>query len=452
MRITIVGTGYVGLVTGACFAEMGNHVTCVDIDQDKLDKLRKGIVPIHEPGLEELIAGNYHTGRLDFASDLGDSLNESAVTFIAVGTPANGDGSADLSHVIAVAKAIGQKMTGPVVVADKSTVPVGTADKVASVIAEELATRNLDLDFEVVSNPEFLKEGAAIEDFMYPDRVIVGCEGEQTKALMRELYAPFSRHHDKLQFMAVRDAEMTKYAANAMLATRISFMNEIALMCDAYGVDVENVRKGIGSDRRIGFSFIYPGIGYGGSCFPKDVRALISMGHKIGMPTPLFEAVDSRNETQKTVLVNRIRDVFGTDLSGMTFALWGLAFKPETDDVREAPALEIIRGIIESGGKVQAFDPEAMETARAALPAGWLKDGSVELEAADPYDVVDNADALIIATEWKPFRQPDFALLAQNLSRKVIFDGRNIYDPGGLANYGLTYVGIGRRSPSVESD
>lgn len=452
MRITIVGTGYVGLVTGACFAEMGNHVTCVDIDQEKLDKLRKGIVPIHEPGLEELITENYQAGRLDFASDVGESLNESEITFIAVGTPANGDGSADLSHVVAVARAIGQKMTRPTVIADKSTVPVGTADKVAGVIAEELGTRKLDLDFEVVSNPEFLKEGAAIEDFMYPDRVIVGCEGESSKALMRELYAPFSRHHDKLQFMAVRDAEMTKYAANAMLATRISFMNEIALMCDAYGVDVENVRKGIGSDPRIGFSFIYPGIGYGGSCFPKDVRALISMGHKVGMPTPLFEAVDSRNQAQKTVLVNRIRDVFGADLSSLTFALWGLAFKPETDDVREAPSLEIIRGIVESGGKVQAFDPEAAETAKQSLPAAWLDEGRVVIHADNPYTVIENADALVIATEWKPFRQPDFPMLAQSLKRRMIFDGRNIYDPERLASYGLTYIGIGRRSPAAESD
>ena len=452
MRITIVGTGYVGLVTGACFAEMGNHVTCVDIDEAKLQKLRQGIVPIHEPGLEELVKENFHSGRLDFTAKLDASLNESEIIFIAVGTPPNGDGSADLSHVLAVARTIGRTMTRPTIVADKSTVPVGTADEVEKVIRAELDARGADIDVEVVSNPEFLKEGAAVEDFMQPDRVIVGCKSEKTREVMRELYAPFSRHHDKLQFMSVRDAEMTKYAANAMLATRISFMNEIAQMCDAYGVDVENVRKGIGSDPRIGFSFIYPGIGYGGSCFPKDVRALIAMGKKMNISTPIFEAVDARNQSQKLLLVDRVRAVFGDDLSGCTFALWGLAFKPETDDVREAPALDIIRGIVERGGRVKAFDPEALDTTAAVLPQGWLKEGLVELHKEDPYAVIDDVDALVIATEWKPFRQPDFPLLAKKLKRRIIFDGRNIYDPHRMANYGLTYIGIGRRSPAIESD
>ncbi len=440
MRITIVGTGYVGLITGACFAEMGNQVNCIDIDQAKLDKLRQGIVPIHEPGLDSFITRNTAAGRLSFSSDLESSLHQSEVLFIAVGTPPNEDGSADLSHVLAVAKEIGSKLKGPIVVVDKSTVPVGTADKVRETIAAALKARGEEIKFDVVSNPEFLKEGNAIKDFMSPDRIVIGCDSETSRIVMQDLYAPFSRNHDKLQFMGLRDAEMTKYAANAMLATKISFMNEIALLCDRYDVDVENVRKGIGSDHRIGYSFIYPGSGYGGSCFPKDVRALISMAESVGVDPRIFKSVEERNRSQKTVLMSSITTQFGADLTGKTFALWGLAFKPETDDVREAPALEMIQAIVDKGGIINAYDPQAMTTAKAELPTAQLP--SVNFMEG-PYAAIKGADALIIMTEWKMFRQPDFKLLLE-LKEKIIFDGRNMYDPEHVHNCGLTYVGIGR--------
>ena len=431
-----------GLVTGACFSEMGNHVTCVDIDEQKLTKLRQGVVPIHEPGLAQLVEKNTAAGTLDFTSRIEDSLNQSQVVFIAVGTPPNEDGSADLSHVLSVARQIGDKLTSPIIVVDKSTVPVGTADKVLEMITERLNQRGETIDFDVVSNPEFLKEGAAIADFMSPDRIVIGAAKESSFGVMSELYASFSRNREKIQTMGVRDAEMTKYAANAMLATKISFMNEMALMCEKYDVDVENVRRGIGSDSRIGYSFIYPGAGYGGSCFPKDVRALVSMAEEKGVDAHIFSAVERRNQEQKTVLLNKITERFGDDLSGKKVAIWGLAFKPETDDVREASALVMIRGLLARNATIAAYDPEAMETTKIDL--GEL---STRLEyTKDMYDAVVDADALLVMTEWKQFRQPDLSRLATELREKVIFDGRNLYDPAVVAKHGMDYIGIGRRS------
>ena len=431
-----------GLVTGACFSEMGNHVTCVDIDEQKLTKLRQGVVPIHEPGLAQLVEKNTAAGTLDFSSSIEDSLNQSQVVFIAVGTPPNEDGSADLSHVLSVARQIGDKLTSPIIVVDKSTVPVGTADKVLEMITERLNQRGETIDFDVVSNPEFLKEGAAVADFMSPDRIVIGAAKESSFGVMSELYASFSRNREKIQTMGVRDAEMTKYAANAMLATKISFMNEMALMCEKYDVDVENVRRGIGSDSRIGYSFIYPGAGYGGSCFPKDVRALVSMAEEQGVEAHIFSAVERRNQEQKTVLLNKIAERFGDDLSGKKVAIWGLAFKPETDDVREASALVMIRGLLARNATIAAYDPEAMETTKIDL--GEL---SSRLEyTKDMYDAVVDADALLVMTEWKQFRQPDLSRLATELREKVIFDGRNLYDPAVVAKHGMDYIGIGRRS------
>lgn len=431
-----------GLVTGACFSEMGNHVTCVDIDEQKLTKLRQGVVPIHEPGLAQLVEKNTAAGTLDFSSSIEDSLNQSQVVFIAVGTPPNEDGSADLSHVLSVARQIGDKLTSPIIVVDKSTVPVGTADKVLEMITERLNQRGETIDFDVVSNPEFLKEGAAIADFMSPDRIVIGAAKESSFGVMSELYASFSRNREKIQTMGVRDAEMTKYAANAMLATKISFMNEMALMCEKYDVDVENVRRGIGSDSRIGYSFIYPGAGYGGSCFPKDVRALVSMAEEKGVDAHIFSAVERRNQEQKTVLLSKIAARFGDDLSGKKVAIWGLAFKPETDDVREASALVMIRGLLARNATIAAYDPEAIETTKIDL--GEL---SSRLEyTKDMYDAVVDADALLVMTEWKQFRQPDLSRLATELREKVIFDGRNLYDPAVVAKHGMDYIGIGRRS------
>jgi UDPglucose 6-dehydrogenase len=421
---------------------MGNHVTCVDIDEQKLTKLRQGVVPIHEPGLAQLVEKNTAAGTLDFSSSIEDSLNQSQVVFIAVGTPPNEDGSADLSHVLSVARQIGDKLTSPIIVVDKSTVPVGTADKVLEMITERLNQRGETIDFDVVSNPEFLKEGAAIADFMSPDRIVIGAAKESSFGVMSELYASFSRNREKIQTMGVRDAEMTKYAANAMLATKISFMNEMALMCEKYDVDVENVRRGIGSDSRIGYSFIYPGAGYGGSCFPKDVRALVSMAEEQGVEAHIFSAVERRNQEQKTVLLNKIAERFGDDLSGKKVAIWGLAFKPETDDVREASALVMIRGLLARNATIAAYDPEAMETTKVDL--GEL---SSRLEyTKDMYDAVVDADALLVMTEWKQFRQPDLSRLATELREKVIFDGRNLYDPAVVAKHGMDYIGIGRRS------
>lgn len=440
MKVTIVGTGYVGLVTGTCFSEMGNQVTCVDIDDEKLNNLRRGIIPIHEPGLEELIDKNTAAGRLTFSNSLADSLVGSAIAFIAVGTPSNEDGSADLSHVLAVARQIGENMVGPILVVDKSTVPVGTADLVEANITKALESRGVDIAFEVVSNPEFLKEGAAVQDFMSPDRIVVGVKGPNGNDLMRELYAPFSRTKDKMHFMGIRDAEMTKYAANAMLATKISFMNEIALLCESYGVDVEQVRKGIGSDSRIGYSFIYPGAGYGGSCFPKDVRALASMAREKNIESYIFDAVERRNNEQKLLMFQKLVDYFGDKLRDCKIAVWGLSFKPETDDVREAPSLTVIGKLLELGVKVQAYDPKAAAGALQALGdvGGQFTIGS------DMYKVLEGADALLLMTEWKEFRQPDFELIKQKLNIPLILDGRNVYDPDVMHRHGFVYAGVGR--------
>ncbi len=440
MKIAIVGAGYVGLVTGACFAEMGNNTVCVDIDEQKLAGLRQGILPIHEPGLEQMVVANTSAGRLVFSSDLSAAISDAEVVFIAVGTPPNEDGSADLSHVLAVAKSIGQKIQHPIVVVNKSTVPVGTADKVNEALREELDQRGVDIDFDVVSNPEFLREGSAVQDFMYPDRIVVGAENPKSERVMEELYGSFSKKQDRIQFVGIRDAEMIKYAANAMLATKISFMNEVALMCDEFGIDVENVRRGIGSDPRIGPSFIYPGCGYGGSCFPKDVRAMINMAGQAELKDTIFEAVERRNQLQQLVLVDKVVAQFGSDLEGKLFALWGLAFKPETDDIRGAPAITIARHLCERGAKVVACDPQAIEVSKEAL-AGL----AVEY-VDDPYQATENADALIVVTEWRQFKQPDFRRLSKQLRSKTIFDGRNIYNPARCTDYGLNYIGIGRSS------
>ena len=440
MKIAIVGTGYVGLVTGACFAEMGNNTVCVDIDEQKLAGLRQGILPIHEPGLEQMVVANTSAARLVFSSDLSAAISDAEVVFIAVGTPPNEDGSADLSHVLAVAKSIGQNLQHPIVVVNKSTVPVGTADKVNEALRAELDQRGVDIDFDVVSNPEFLREGSAVQDFMYPDRIVVGAGNPKSERVMEELYGSFAKKQDRIQFVGIRDAEMIKYAANAMLATKISFMNEVALMCDEFGIDVENVRRGIGSDPRIGPSFIYPGCGYGGSCFPKDVRAMINMAGQAELKDTIFEAVERRNQQQQLVLVDKVVAQFGSDLEGKSFALWGLAFKPETDDIRGAPAITIARHLCERGAKVVACDPQAIEVSKEAL-AGL----AVEY-VDDPYQATENADALIVVTEWRQFKQPDFRRLSKQLRSKTIFDGRNIYNPARCTDYGLSYIGIGRSS------
>lgn len=440
MRITIVGTGYVGLVTGSCFAEMGNRVTCIDVDENKLAQLKKGISPIHEPGLTSLIKSNYKANRLLFSTDLAAAINDSEAAFIAVGTPPNEDGSADLSHVIAVAHNIGKSMSSPIVVVNKSTVPVGTTEKVRNVIQSELDLRGISIEFDVISNPEFLREGSAIKDFMYPDRIVIGTENPKSRRVMDELYEPFSKKEDRIQFVGTRDAEMIKYTANAMLATKISFMNEVSVMCDKMGIDVENVRRGIGSDARIGTSFIYPGCGYGGSCLPKDVKAMIKMAKDAGIDGAILEAIESRNNQQKKVIVDKIVQRFGENLTDKTFAVWGLAFKPETDDIREAPALIIIDELRRRNANIQVFDPEARHAAKAIL-------GDHHIHYADePYATIENADALIVVTEWREFKQPDFRHLANKLKSKLIFDGRNIYNPARVADYGLQYVGIGRNN------
>jgi UDPglucose 6-dehydrogenase len=443
MKLTIIGTGYVGLVTGACFAEMGNTVTCVDIDKNKIDGLKKGILPIYEPGLESVVANNYKNGRLSFCTSLTDPSAESSVYFIAVGTPPGEDGSADLQYVLAVARDIGRHISGYTIVVDKSTVPVGTADKVREAIREELAKRAVNIPYDVVSNPEFLKEGAAVEDFMRPDRVVIGTDSEKVHKAMRDLYLPFMRTHERLLFMGVRDAEMTKYAGNAMLATKISFMNEIAILCERMGVDVENVRQGIGSDSRIGYSFIYPGAGYGGSCFPKDVKALIRMAEDNGYEPKVMNAVEARNEAQKHVLFEKISRRFGVNLKGMTFGLWGLAFKPGTDDLREASSVVLLTQLIGASATVKAYDPVAMTTARREFPRAWFDSGQLKL-VDEQYSALDGADAMILITEWKPFRHPDFGRIKEILKKPIIFDGRNQYDPEVVRKAGFEYSGIGR--------
>jgi UDPglucose 6-dehydrogenase len=439
MKVSVIGTGYVGLVTGACLADVGNDVLCVDLDVGKIERLKAGQIPIYEPGLEPIVRRNVAAGRLRFTTDPAEGARFGVVQMIAVGTPPGEDGSADLSHVLSAARAIGRELTGYAVIVDKSTVPVGTGDRVQAAIASELAARGVQMDFAVVSNPEFLKEGAAIEDFTRPDRIVLGIDGDsRAEAVMRELYAPFQRHHDRTLVMARRSAELTKYAANAMLATRISFMNELANLAELTGADIEEVRRGMGSDPRIGFSFLYAGTGYGGSCFPKDVKALARTGAEAQMQLHILDAVEAVNGVQKTVLVRKARRRFGS-LSGRRFAIWGLAFKPNTDDLREAPSLAVIRLLLSEGASVCAFDPVAIPEARALLgeQAGLAYADSAHAALA-------GADALMILTEWKEFRSPDFDAMRQALAQPVILDGRNLYEPARVAEHGLEYYGIGR--------
>jgi UDPglucose 6-dehydrogenase len=442
MKVTVVGTGYVGLVTGACLSEMGNHVVCLDLDERKIRVLNEGGIPIHEPGLESVVKRNVAAGRLQFTTDIAAAVAHGTIQFIGVGTPPDEDGSADLQYVLAAATSIGRLMTDYKVIVDKSTVPVGTADKVRAAVRAALQARGLgDMDFSVVSNPEFLKEGAAVEDCMRPDRIVVGADDERAVLLMRSLYTPFMRNHDRLQLMDVRSAEFTKYAANAMLATRISFMNELALLAERVGADIESVRKGIGSDPRIGTHFLYPGTGYGGSCFPKDVKALIHTGRENGMDLGVLQAVEAANERQKHVLVDKITARFGQDLTGLTFALWGLAFKPNTDDMREAPSRVIVSELARRGAAIRAYDPVAMEEAARVLEGTA---GLVFVKSQS--DALDGADALVIATEWKEFRNPDFDAIKATLKHPLVFDGRNIYDPVLMKMHGIDYQGIGRRA------
>ncbi|MBU1340619.1 MAG: UDP-glucose/GDP-mannose dehydrogenase family protein [Proteobacteria bacterium] len=443
MKLTIIGTGYVGLVTGACFAEMGSIVTCVDIDKEKIDNLKNGKLPIYEPGLENLVMQNYKEGTLNFSTNLEETSKNSNIFFIAVGTPPGEDGSADLRYVLQVAKEIGQNINAYSMIVDKSTVPVGTADKVKATIQTQLEKRGVNIEFDVVSNPEFLKEGAAVNDFLKPDRIIIGADSQRAAKIMKRLYAPFSRNREKVILMNVRDAEMTKYAANSMLATKISFMNEISNICERLGVDVENVRKGIGSDSRIGYSFIYPGCGYGGSCFPKDVKALIKTSKDNGFIPELLNAVEKRNNLQKKVLSSKIIKKFGPDLSDKTFCMWGLSFKPGTDDIREASSSEIIKELINSGGTIKAFDPVAMDQAQKEFPEKWFEKGQLIFES-NQYSAIENTDALVLVTEWKAFRQPDFKLMADTMKNLIIFDGRNQYDPEEVKEMGFEYHGIGR--------
>ena len=440
MNIAVIGSGYVGLVSGACFSEMGNKVTCVDIDPKKIDALEKGILPIFEPGLEPMVLKNVKNGNLFFTTSMELALKAAEVVFIAVGTPMGHDGSADLQYVLAVAKSIGQIMQKPLVVVDKSTVPVGTADKVRTAIQKELDARNADLLFDVVSNPEFLKEGAAIDDFMKPDRVVVGSDSAQATELMEQLYAPFFRTNNRMIKMDIRSAEMTKYAANAMLATKISFMNEIANICEKVGADANQVRIGIGSDTRIGYSFIYPGAGYGGSCFPKDVKALKKIAEEHGYKAGLIRAVEAVNDAQKLVIAQKIVKRFGEDLTGKTFGLWGLAFKPGTDDMREAPSIYVVKELVSRGAVIRAYDPKATEEAQEC----YLKGVENVEYLRSKYEVLKNASALILLTEWKEFRSPDFDEIKSQLQHPVIFDGRNQYNAFELKDKGFEYFQIGK--------
>jgi UDPglucose 6-dehydrogenase len=439
MKITIIGTGYVGLVTGACLAEMGNHVLCLDIDEKKVRLLETGVMPIHEEGLAEVAQRNAAAGRLQYTTDLARAVAHGTLLFIAVGTPPGEDGSADLQYVLAAARDIGRLMTDYKVIIDKSTVPVGTGDEVKAVISEELRQRGVQVDFAVVSNPEFLKEGAAVADFMRPDRVVIGAEDERAILLMRSLYAPFVRNRDRVLLMDVRSAEFTKYAANSMLATRISFMNELSRVAERVGADIEHVRLGIGSDPRIGSQFLYPGIGYGGSCFPKDVKALVRSASEVGVELKLLSAVEAVNQQQKLVLVDKVVQRLGADLSGKTFALWGLAFKPKTDDMREAPSLTLVHELLRRGARVRAYDPiAAVQAKRAFADVAGLS------IAPSAQEVLSGADALLIATEWKEFRTPDFDSMRGALKTPLVFDGRNVYDPELMASLGFEYHSIGR--------
>ncbi|MEC5387828.1 UDP-glucose/GDP-mannose dehydrogenase family protein [Uliginosibacterium sp. H3] len=447
MKITVIGTGYVGLVSGACLAEMGNDVLCLDLDASKIARLKDGQIPIFEPDLDGVVARNVAARRLHFTTDVEEAVRFGTIQFIAVGTPPDEDGSADLQYVLAAARNIGRLMTDYKVIVDKSTVPVGTADKVHAAIADELAKRDVQLPYSVVSNPEFLKEGAAVEDFMKPDRIVIGADDDRAIHLMRALYAPFQRNRDKLLVMDVRSAELTKYAANAMLATRISFMNELALLAEKLGADIELVRQGIGSDPRIGYSFLYAGCGYGGSCFPKDVKALIRTGNDNGHALQVLTAVEAANDTQKSVLEKKLVQRFGEDLRGHHFALWGLAFKPDTDDMREAPSLVLIEALLARGATICAYDPVAMTEAKRVLgerpSLGY---------ASTPDNALEGADALVIVTEWKEFRSPDFSRIKKQLRHPVVVDGRNIYQPALVAGFDLEYYSIGRKQAENDKE
>ncbi len=431
MRIAVIGSGYVGLVAGTCFADSGNDVTCVDIDAEKIEGLNAGKLPIYEPGLEELVANNVLEQRLTFSTDLAAAVGSASVVFIAVGTPEGESGDADLQHVLQAASDIGKALTQYTVIVDKSTVPVGTADRVREAVAAQTS-----VPFDVVSNPEFLKEGAALDDFLRPDRIVIGTDTERAAKVMTDLYAPFVRTEHPIIFMDTRSAELTKYAANAMLATRISFMNDMAALCEKVGADVDSIRKGLGADRRIGYPFLFPGVGYGGSCFPKDVKALVATAREFGLELDLLRAVERTNERQKKLLIGKALKHFG-DLNGRTFAVWGLAFKPKTDDMREAPAIEVIEGLIGKGAKVRAFDPVATASAKKLF-------GDRVHFGQRPYDVLDGADALFVITEWNEFRHVDFDKVKQKLKTPVIFDGRNVYSPTDMRERGFTYYGVGR--------
>ena len=443
MKITIIGTGYVGLVSGTCFAEMGNAVTCVDISQEKIDDLNKGIIPIYEPSLEELIQSNKQAGRLSFSTSLEDAMKKSNIFLIAVGTPESPNGEANMEYVYAVASEIGEHLIQESVIVNKSTVPVGTAQKVKSIIDESLKKRGEKVKFHVVSNPEFLKEGDAIQDFMRPDRVIIGTDSDYALNMLKQLYSPFTMNHDRLITMGVKEAELTKYAANAMLAAKISFINEIAHICDELGIDVESVRKGIGADSRIGYSFIYPGAGYGGSCFPKDVKAIIHTAKKAGVEPLVLEAVEKRNQRQKKRMFDYITEKYGSDLKGKIFAVWGLAFKPGTDDMREAPSVVLIKSLIKAGAIVQAFDPVANEEAVKNFPKNWISSKQLTF-FDDNYTALENSDALVLMTEWKMFRNPSLSKMKELMQNLCIFDGRNQYNPEYLRQNGFEYKGIGR--------
>jgi len=439
MKITVIGTGYVGLVTGTCLAEMGNHVVCLDLDVEKIRILEDGGIPIHEPGLLEMVKRNRAAGRLQFTTDIVAAVNHGTLQFIGVGTPPDEDGSADLKYVLAAARNVGRHMTDYKVVINKSTVPVGTGEKVHLAIAEELKRRGSTVDYAVVSNPEFLKEGAAVEDFMRPDRIVVGADDERAILLMRALYSPFIRNHDRLLVMDIKSAEFTKYAANSMLATRISFMNELALLSEKVGADIELVRKGIGSDPRIGYHFLYAGAGYGGSCFPKDVKALVTTAHQNGIELQVLQAVEAANERQKHILVDKIVARFGEDLRGRQIAIWGLAFKPNTDDMREAPSRVVIAELARRGAKLKAYDPVAIPEARRVMsdvPGLSFVDNQAQ--------ALEGSDALVVVTEWKEFKSPDFELIKSSLKQPVVIDGRNLYDPDLMLALGIEYTGIGR--------
>ena len=441
MNLTVVGTGYVGLVTGTCFSAMGNNVTCIDIDKNKIENLKKGNIPIFEPGLERMVSKNVNNNSLHFSTKLKDGLVNADIVFIAVGTPMGEDGSADLRYVLGVAKQLGQEMLKPLIVVDKSTVPVGTGDKVKAVIQEELEKRGLNIEFHVVSNPEFLKEGAAVQDFMKPDRIVIGADSDEAFDIMKDLYSPFTHNHDRIITMDIRSAEMTKYVANAMLATKISFMNEVANICELVDADVNQVRIGIGSDSRIGYSFIYPGSGYGGSCFPKDVKALQKIAEENGYKASLISSVEKVNDRQKMVIANKVIKRFGDDLNGRTFALWGLAFKPGTDDMREAPAIYIIKELVKRGAKIRAYDPKAMEESQTY----YLKDIKEITYFNSKYETLLNVDAMLLLTEWKEFRSPDFVELKSQMKTPVIFDGRNQYSNLKLEKKGFEYYQIGKK-------